>query len=297
MAVKVYYLGPPGTFGEQAAIEFMRMYSSAPGRYAGEATVSQIGVLEQAECASHTRVIQSVAVDKLSFGVVPVENSLEGAVSETLDAILSTPETQVCAELVLPVEHHLIAAPGTKLEDVTVVSSHPQALGQCRAFLESKLPSGVRFDAALSTAASVREAVSQPGAAGIGTRRAAEVYGGVILAENIQDFANNKTRFLVLAHEDARPTGSDKTSLAFTVPDRPGSVVRVMQEFSGRGINLTRIESRPSREALGKYVFLLDFEGHRLDAQPAAALKAIAESGAELLPAGRPLGSYPRYFA
>jgi prephenate dehydratase len=109
--------------------------------------------------------------------------------------------------------------------------------------------------------------------------------------------ANNKTRFLVLAHEDAPRTGNDKTSLAFTVPDRPGSVVRVMQEFSSRNLNLTRIESRPSREELGKYVFLLDFEGHRLDAQPAAALKAIAESGAELLPAGRPLGSYPRYFA
>jgi prephenate dehydratase len=154
----------------------------------------------------------------------------------------------------------------------------------------------VRVEASLSTVAAVEEAVRTPGAAAIAPQRAAELHRGVILARNIQDVDNNKTRFLILGREDADPTGDDRTSLAFTVPDKPGAVVSVMQEFSSRGINLSRIESRPSRQRLGEYVFLLDFQGHRLDDGPAAALRAITEDvGARLLPGGKPLGSYPRF--
>jgi prephenate dehydratase len=216
-------------------------------------------------------------------------------VIETMDAILASGNVMVRAEHVLAIEQHLIVASGVGLDTIAVVMSHPQALSQCRIFLEKNLP-GVRLEASLSTVAAVEEAVRTPGAAAIAPQRAAELHGGVILAPNIQDVDNNKTRFLILGREDAAPTGDDKTSLAFTVPDKPGAVVSVMQEFSSRGINLTRIESRPSRQKLGEYVFLLDFQGHRLDEGPAAALRAITQDvGARLLPAGRPLGSYPRF--
>ena len=278
--MKVFYLGPPGTFGEQAALDF----------------VKRTGIdAEFIPLSYHPEIVAAVDEATDALGVVAIENSLGGGVIETMDAILSSRNVMVCGEHVLPIEQHLIAAPGIGLADIQVVMSHSQALTQCRAFLESKL-SGVRLEAALSTVAAVEEAVRTPNAAAIAHQRAAELHGGVILARNIQDVANNMTRFLILAREDAPPTGDDKTSLAFTVPDRPGAVVSVMQEFSQRGINLTRIESRPSRQKLGEYVFLLDFQGHRLDPKPAAALKAITEGiGAKLLPAGRPLGSYPRF--
>jgi len=278
--VKVYYLGPPGTFGEQAALD----YTHRAG------LVGELVPLQ-----SHPEIVAAVDGGADGYGVVAIENSLGGAVIETMDSILSSGNVMVRGEHVLAIEQHLIAAPGVGLDSITVVMSHPQALSQCRIFLEKNLP-GVRLEASLSTVAAVEEAVRTSGAAAIAPQRAAELHGGVILAPNIQDVDNNKTRFLILGREDAAPTGDDKTSLAFTVPDKPGAVVSVMQEFSSRGINLTRIESRPSRQKLGEYVFLLDFQGHRLDDGPAAALRAITEDvGARLLPAGRPLGSYPRF--
>jgi prephenate dehydratase len=277
--VKVYYLGPPGTFGEQAALDY----------------IERAGLrAELSPLSSHPEIVAAIDEGRAELGVVASENSLGGGVIETMDAILASRSVMICAEQVSAIEQHLIAAPGLTLPDIKVVISHTQALSQCREFLSDKLP-GVRLEAALSTVAAVEEAVRTANAAAIANARAAELHGGAILARNIQDVDNNKTRFLVLSREDAAPTGDDKTSLAFTVPDRPGAVVSVMQEFSNRGINLTRIESRPSRQKLGEYVFLLDFQGHRLDPGPAAALDAIRRAGARLLPGGRPLGSYPRF--
>jgi prephenate dehydratase len=278
--VKVYYLGPPGTFGEQAALDYMHRTGL---------------VAELVPLQSHPEIVAAVDGGTDCYGVVAIENSLGGAVIETMDSILASTNVMVRAEHVLAIEQHLIAAHGLALENITVVMSHPQALSQCRIFLEKNLP-GARLEASLSTVAAVEEALKTAGGAAIAPQRAAELHGGVILARNIQDVDNNMTRFLILGREDAAPTGDDKTSLAFTVPDKPGAVVSVMQEFSRRGINLTRIESRPSRQKLGEYVFLLDFQGHRLDDGPATALRAITEDvGARLLPAGRPLGSYPRF--
>jgi prephenate dehydratase len=278
--VKVYYLGPPGTFGEQAALD----YTHRTGLGA-----------ELVPLSSHAEIVAAIDEGRDEMGVVAIQNSLGGGVVETMDAILASHDVMVCAEQVLPIEQHLIAAPDLTLPDIKVVISHTQALSQCRGFLQATLP-GVRLEAALSTVAAVEEAVRTPNAAAIAHQRAAELHGARILARNIQDVSNNETRFLVLARGDAAPTGDDKTSLAFTVPDRPGTVVSVMQEFSQRGINLTLIESRPSRQRLGEYVFLLDFQGHRLDPGPAAALHAITKDiGAALLPAGLPLGSYPRF--
>jgi prephenate dehydratase len=243
---------------------------------------------------SHDRVIEATDGNPDAYGVVAVENSLGGGVSDVMDAILAAKSVFVCGEVVVPIQHCLIAAPGTKIEDIRVVMSHPQALAQCHEYLHRQLPDA-RLDASLSTVAGVEEALRTPGAAAIAAKRAAELHGGEVLAESIQDEANDKTRFFVLGHADAAPTGDDKTSIAFNVADKPGSLVSVMRHLSDRGLNLTRIESRPSREELGKYVFLIDFQGHRTDPAARDAIEAMKASGAVLLPAGAPLGSYPRY--
>ena len=272
MAVSIAFLGPRGTFGEQVA----RLY-------APEA--------QHLPFPSHTAVIRAIQDGAVAEAVVAIENSLEGAVPDTLDGLLQAEDVAFKAELVLPIEHNLIAAPGKRLEDIEVVMSHPQALAQCRSFLEAKLPRA-RLDAALSTAAAVEEAVRTPGAAGIGTRRAAELAGGQILAAGVQDVAQNKTRFLVLAREDAIPTGDDKTSIALTVPhDLPGSLLGVLQELAARNLNMTRIESRPSREDLGIYIFLIDFQGHRTEEAAAAAIDAVRAKSSYF----RLFGSYRRY--
>jgi prephenate dehydratase len=236
-------------------------------------------------------VVAAAAAGAVEAAVAPIENSLEGSVTETIDALLQHEDVYIRGELVLPVEHCLIAAPGTRLAEVEVVASHPQALAQCRAYLEAHLPKA-RLEAALSTAAAVADAVDRPGRAAIGTRRAAELNGGSILAAAIQDVAENQTRFIVLGRSDAAPTGDDKTSLAFTVAhDRPGTLVGVLQELAERGINLVRIESRPSREQLGIYVFQLDFQGHASEPVVAAAIAAV-QARADYF---RLLGSYPRF--
>ncbi len=266
------YLGPPGTFGEQAALRY------DPG-------ANLVGL------ASNGAVVIAVGSGEVETGIAPIENSLEGPVNETLDALLQSEAVFIRGELVLPVEQHLIAAPGTRLEDVTLVVSHPQALAQSRGFIEKHLPNA-RLEAALSTAAAVTSVMNLPGAAAIGTRRAAELAGGVVLAANVHDVALNKTRFLVLGREDAPASGDDKTSIAFTVAhDRPGTLLSVLRELADRGINLTRIESRPSREDLGIYVFFIDFEGHRDDATVAEALAAVRAQAHYF----RLLGSYPRF--
>jgi prephenate dehydratase len=269
---RIAFLGPPGTFGEQAAL--LRNPAA-----------------ELAPMSSHVAVVAAVAEGDVDEGIAAVENSLEGAVNETLDALLQHDTVFVCGELVLPIVHCLVAAPGTTLADVEVVLSHPQALAQCRGYLESRLP-GARPEAALSTAAAVSQAVRQKRAAAIGTRRAAELAGAVVLAEAIQDLALNKTRFLVLARSDSRATGDDKTSIAFTVAhDRPGTLIGVLKELADRQINLTRIESRPSRQDLGIYIFLVDFQGHAAEPRVAAALVAVRAKAHFF----RFLGSYPRF--
>ena len=279
METEVYYLGPPGTFGEQAALTYL----SLSGRDSPAVPLS-----------SHDRVIEVTDSHPGSLGVVAVENSLGGGVNDVMDAILASKTLFVCGEVVVPIQHCLIAAPGARLQDIVVVMSHPQALAQCHDFLHTRLPSA-RLDASLSTVAAVEEALRTPGAGAIAAKRAAELHGGNILAESIQDEDNDKTRFFVLAHTDAAPTGDDKTSIAFTVADKPGSLVSVMRHLADRGLNLTRIESRPSREQLGKYVFLIDFQGHRTDPAAQEAITAMKAAGAVLLPSGAPLGSYPRF--
>ncbi len=269
--MRLAHLGPAGTFGEMAAV------IHAPDA-------------ELVAASSHAKVFLAVLDGHADAGVLAVENSLEGSVAESLDLLIPESPLVISGELVVPIEHCLVAAPGVSASDVRVVHSHPQALAQCRRYLDLHYPD-VRIEAALSTALGVKRALSEPAAAAIASQRAAEVYQAEILATKIQDREDNVTRFLIVSKRDSAPTGHDKTSLAFkTAHDRPGTLVAVLAELSSRGINLTKVESRPSKDALGVYVFLVDLEGHRSDAIVAAALERVREQTSWL----RVLGSYPK---
>lgn len=280
MTHRLAFLGPPGTFTEEAAL-----------RYAAAAKLNATLV----SMTSITAVATAVESGTAEEGLVPIENSLEGPVAETLDFLVhSARPLMIRSEVVLPIEHFLLVRPGQRADEVRVILSKPEALGQCRAFLERCFPRAT-LQASLSTAAAVEEMMTREDAAAISTRRAGEIYGAEILAKDIQDRAHNLTRFVVLAPQDQPPTGDDKTSVAFafSVEDRPGLLVTSLQEFSSRAINLSKIESRPSKERLGTYIFLVDVDGHRTDARLAEALARIEPQCSFF----RVLGSYPRFRA
>jgi len=273
MARRLAYLGPPGTFTEEAAL-----------RYDSGA--------ELIPFPNVSAVAAAVDTGMADEAVVAIENSLEGSVTDTLDLLIHESSLLIRRELVLPVEHCLLVRPGTQAHQVGVIFSHPQALAQSRHFIERCFPRA-QVVAALSTAAAVEQmlASTEPAAA-IGTRRAADLYGAQVLAQGIQDRAANVTRFVVLARSDHPITGYDRTSIAFYIAeDRPGALVEVLQEFSSRHINLSKIESRPSKESLGRYFFLVDLEGHREDPLVAQALEGVRAKTATL----KVFGSYPRY--
>ena len=270
--MRVAYLGPAGTNSEVAAL---RAYADA----------------ELVPCASIPAIARAVSGGEAERGVAPVENSLQGTVTDTVDELIRGDQLAICGEVVLDIEHCLMVKPGTPRDTINVVYSHPQSLGQCRRFLETQLP-GVRTEAALSNAEAVAIAMRTPSAAAIGPARAAEIYGAEILLRGIEDSRANKTRFVVLAREGAPPTGRDKTSIAVAVAhDRPGTLVAVLHEFSDRQINMTRIESRPSGEELGVYIFLIDVEGHREDPIVAQALASVKEQASFF----KVFGSYPAW--
>lgn len=271
---RLAYLGPPGTFTEAAAI-----------RYSPDA--------HHIPMASPFAIAKAVTSHMADEGIVAIENALEGAVPDTLDLLIHEPGLSIREEVILPIVQCLLVKPGTTIEQVDVIYSHPNALGQCRGFIERCFPKA-HATAALSTAAAVEEALRDPRSAAIANLRAAELYGAEVLAESIQDSANNETRFVVLAQEDHQPTGDDKTSICFTFnEDKPGILVSVLQCFSSRGINLAKIESRPSKESLGRYFFLADLHGHRLDPPVKDALEEVAAlSDRQRF---KIFGSYPRF--
>jgi len=271
--MKVAFLGPAGTFGEEAAMRY------APGA-------------EMVPCASHAAVAAAVDAGKADAGVMAIENSLNGSVAETLDILIHDTTLQIQKELVIPIEHNLAVRPGTKPEAIKVIYSHPQALGQCRQFLERNYPEA-QPEAALSTSQAVELAMSRDGdAAAISTLRAAQLHGAEVIATGIQDSRMNVTRFVVIGHGKTTPSGRDRTSIAFTFnDDRPGLVASVMAEFAKRGLNCSKFESRPTRETFGEYVFLIDFEGHQDDPVCREVLDTIRPMCAML----KVFGSYPRW--
>ena len=271
--MRLAHLGPAGTFSEEAALSY------APSA-------------EIVAYPSITAAAASVLNGEADEAVTPIENSLQGAVTDTLDLLIHEWGYRIKRELNLGVVHNLMAKPGTALAEVRRVYSHPQALGQCREYLAKHLP-GAEVAAALSTAGSVEQAAAaEVPSAAIAPRRAAELYGAEILAAGIQDDDTNVTRFVVLARRDAEPTGDDKTSICFSFDDdRPGLLFGVMARFAEAGINLTKVESRPTRLELGRYYFLVDLEGHREEPAVAKVLDQVGGVVSEL----KIFGSYPRF--
>jgi prephenate dehydratase len=274
MTKRLAFLGPAGTFSEQAALLWD----------------PQAQLLPFATVAAVAAAVDSGMADE---GIMAIENSLEGSVTDTLDVLIHESTLSIRRELVLPIEHCLLVKPGTTADQVSTVYSHPQALGQCRRFLERCFPKA-RVEASLSTTAAVEQMMQQDGAAAVATMRAAELYNVQVLARGIQDNPSNETRFVLVAASDSPATGHDKTSLAFSVAqDRPGSLVDALKEFSDRRINLTKIESRPTKQELGRYVFLVDLEGHRTDPKVAEALEKVQT----LAYFFKVFGSYPHFEA
>ena len=268
----IAYLGPPGTFSEEAAVA-----------YGGTGAAFL-------PLASIPAVVTAVETGVASAGVLPIENVLEGSVNTTLDLLIHETDLRITGETVIPIRHYLAAREGLSLPEIKVLHAHPQSLGQCRRFVQRCLP-GVATVAALSNSAAPAEAlVDERPAAAISTLRAAELNGARILAHDIQDRSGNVTRFIALGREDSSPTGDDKTSMCFGfAEDRAGILVDTLQELARAGINMTKLESRPSKETLGEYIFLVDINGHRADPQIAAALERIrAKTGLFKV-----FGSYP----
>jgi prephenate dehydratase len=234
--------------------------------------------------------VSSLAHHLVEAAVVPIENSIEGSVNVTLDQLIhSRVPPRIAAELNLAVRHHLVGRPGTGLGDIERLVAHPQAVAQCRQFMLEHLPQ-VQVLPALSNSAAVQSLVHSNNIAAIGNQRSADLYGMAIIRPDIQDSHDNTTRFVVLTDELTSPTGRDKTSICCSIAeDRPGSLMAILAEFANRGINLTKIESRPTRGGLGKYYFLIDCVGHEQDHEVAAALEAVRGISYEL----KLLGSYP----
>lgn len=264
----VAYLGPQGTYSQEAAI-----------RHFG-------GSIETRSCGTIDDVFKQVETGALGYGVVPVENSTEGAIGRTLDLLLTT-HAKVCGEIMLPVRQCLMSK-AKNLAQIKRVYSHTQSLAQCQHWLARHLPGAERI-AVVSNAEAALLAARDPKFAAIASKTAAELYKLNLLARNIQDESRNTTRFLVLSREDAAPSGRDKTSLILSTRNVPGAIHDLLAPLAKNGVSMSRLESRPARTGVWEYVFYIDIEGHSHDARVAQALAAIERKASFV----KNLGSYP----
>jgi prephenate dehydratase len=267
----IAFLGPAGTFSEVALLS-LGMPDAEP-----------------IACTSIAEAFEAVERGKAELGVVPIENSIEGSVTATLDALAFDTTLEIQRELVLDIRFALMAAPGTTLAEVSSVVAHPQASGQCRRWLERHLP-GRPVTAANSNAEAVQIAVGSPGVAALGPMLAAELYGAEVLESGVEDYAGNQTRFVVIGRGIQPRTGHDKTSLAlFMKKDKPGALLMILSEFAYGDINLTKIQSRPTKRQLGDYMFFVDLEGHVEDPHVRLALDCLRLKLRDV----KVLGSFP----
>lgn len=269
------FLGPPGTFTQEALL--------------------QVVDPEQAELVYYPtveEVIEAVEQGDVERGMVPIENSVEGTVNASIDALgFDTEGLLIEREVILPVRLHLLGRPGTTLEDVKEVYSMPHATAQCRRWLRVNL-SSAKIIAANSTAeAAGRVAYEKAAAAAIGPNLAAQLFALEVISRDVTDHPEAETRFVVVGREAAEPSGRDKTSLVvFIAEDKPGALLEILQVFAERKINLTKLESRPTKRVLGEYCFFIDLEGHVENEVVADSLKTLESKVARL----KSLGSYPR---
>ena len=285
--MKVGYLGPEGTFSEEAS----KLYAK---KLKGRVEMIPYTTIHDLLFAADRR--------QVAEAMVPIENSIEGTIGVVTDMLVKDVNLKIKQEMVLPVYHYLLAQKGVKLSQITDVISHPQPIDQCREFLRKKLPKA-RLHLSYSTAEAARQVASSLGErilahgevkgpvfAAIGTAASAKLYGLQIVASKI-NARENSTRFVVLAKADAKRSGTDKTSIVFSIiKDKPGGLHDILKEFADCNVNLTKIGSRPSKKSLGDYYFFLDCEGHHQDRKIAEVLAAVKRRSSFY----KLLGSYPR---
>jgi len=274
---RITYLGPAGTFTEEALL-----------------TQPDLADAELVPTSTIAEALTAVHDGDADLGFVPVENSIEGGVRETLDTLIFSSDLLIQREVVLAISLNLMAAPGVTLEDVRRVVSYPVALAQCRMFFHDRLPSFEEVAAtSTSDAARIVGETRPPDAAAVGTALAAKLYGLEIIATDIEDHGDNETRFVLVAPPSAGvpgPSGHDRTSIVcFQHNDRPGSLHAILGQFSARNLNLTKLESRPTKRGLGEYCFMIDFQGHVDDEVVADCLRDLHSQLAGV----KFLGSYP----
>ena len=284
--MRVGFLGPEGTFSEEASKLYLH---KLPGK------------VKLIPYTTIHNLLYAVNRGKIDEAICPLENSIEGTIGIVTDMLAKDVKLQIKYEIVIPIYHYLIGQKGIGISEVTDVISHPQALDQCKDYMKKNLPK-VKLHLAYSTSDAVRQVATSLGEkiiahgqikgsvfAAIGNISSAKLYGMKVLASNI-NAKENKTRFIVLGKRDHKPTGRDKTTIVFSgKKDRPGGLHAILGEFASRNINLTKIESRPSKKSLGDYYFFADFEGHRTSGKVASALEGIKRQASFL----KILGSYP----
>ncbi|MDA8961864.1 prephenate dehydratase [Congregibacter sp.] len=268
--LQVAYLGPEGTFTQAAALKHFGHAAICVPQVTIDSVFSEV---ESGHC---------------NYGIVPVENSTEGMVSHTLDSFIDSP-LKIAGEVEMRISHHLLASPRTRMDDVTRICAHQQALAQCRNWLDAHWPRIERL-AVSSNGEAARMATENPGTAAIAGDMAAEAYHLDRLAEHIEDAADNTTRFLVIGRSEVPPSGQDKTSIVVSSRNKPGALFTLLDPFRRHGVSLTRIDTRPSRTEKWAYVFFIEFEGHVQDPAVREIMRELEEQSILL----KPLGSYPR---
>lgn len=273
---KIGYLGPKGTFSYEAALSYSKNLKDA----------------ELVPYATLHDILFAVDREELGKGIVPVENSIEGTIGVVQDMLVKEVDLKICGELLLQVRESLMCKERLPLNEISEVFSHPQPLEQCRGWLRKNVPQAkLTPSSSTAEAASIISQSDDQNCCSIGPAGLSEIYGLTLIEKDITDYHDNTTRFIILSKADNKPSGNDKTSMVFSImADKPGGLYSILGEFSSRGINLTKIESRPSKKALGDYYFFVDMEGHRTDKDVAEALSNIVNKVAFI----KILGSYPK---
>jgi len=272
MKKSIGFLGPQGTFSHEAALTYTSDKNCILKGY-----------------ASIQEVLTAVENNEIDEAVVPIENSLEGAINVTLDFLARENDLYIVNELIIPINLNLVVKNGTAAEDIKMIISHPQPLGQCRNYLNDYFQSAIQIEENSTSKAAQRVVAGDGTYAAIASDIAAKIYSLDILAADIQDVQNNHTRFVIISRGLQKRTGADKTSIVFSTDNKPGSLYRILDIFSLWDINMTRIESRPAKNGLGQYIFFVDIDGHVEDQDVFDALTMIQRKTSFY----RYIGSYP----